>query len=221
MDMTLEPYIIASAVIGVVAQRLVRRLCGACRRQYTPEGETLRSLNMTETDAAHFVFYRAVGCEECNHTGYRGRMGIYEVMRVNDKVRRLIAAKAGEDVIRDAAIAGGMITLGEDALAKVKSGATSAEELFRVVTEVKEVRTLCPGCHAAVGVDFMACPHCGHRLNSGCTKCGRQLQAGWQFCPYCMTSTTAKPTKKQLRDQRKLPELPSSNVAEFKNQNNR
>jgi type IV pilus assembly protein PilB len=221
MDMSLEPYVIASAVIGVVAQRLVRRLCGACRRQYTPEGETLRALNMTESDAAHFMFYRAVGCEECNHTGYRGRMGIYEVMRVNDKVRRLIAAKAGEDVIRDAAIASGMITLGEDALSKVKSGATSAEELFRVVTEVKEVRTLCPGCHAAVGVDFMACPHCGHRLNSGCAKCGRQLQAGWQFCPYCMTSTAAKPSKRQLREQRKMPELPSSNVAEFKNQNNR
>jgi type IV pilus assembly protein PilB len=221
MDMNLEPYVIASAVIGVVAQRLVRRLCQACRRQYTPEAETLRSLNMTESDAAHFAFYRAVGCEECNHTGYRGRMGIYEVMRVNDKVRRLIAQKAGEDMVRDAAIAAGMITLGEDALAKVKSGATSAEELFRVVTEVKEVRTLCPGCHAAVGVDFMACPHCGHRLNSGCPKCGRSLQAGWQFCPYCTTNTTARPTKKQLRDQRRTPELPASNVAEFKNQNNR
>ena len=105
MDMSLEPYVIASAVIGVVAQRLVRRLCDACRRQYTPEADTLRSLNMSEADAAHFVFYRAVGCEECNHTGYRGRMGIYEVMRVNDKVRRLIAQKAGEDMIRDAAIA--------------------------------------------------------------------------------------------------------------------
>jgi type IV pilus assembly protein PilB len=221
MDMSLEPYVIASALIGVVAQRLVRRLCQSCRRQYTPEADTLRSLNMSESDAAHFAFYRAVGCEECNHTGYRGRMGIYEVMRINDKVRRLIAQKAGEDMIRDAAIAAGMITLGEDALAKVKSGATSAEELFRVVTEVKEVRTLCPGCHAAVGVDFMACPHCGHRLNSGCPKCGRSLQAGWQFCPYCTTSTTAKPTKKQLRDQRKTPELPASNVTEFKNQNNR
>ena len=86
-------------------------------------------------------------------------------------------------MIRDAAIAAGMVTLGEDALSKVKSGATSAEELFRVVTEVKEVRTLCSGCHAAVGVDFMACPHCGHRLNAGCPKCGRSLQAEWQFCP--------------------------------------
>ena len=219
MDMNLEPYVIASALIGVVAQRLVRRLCHNCRRQYTPEADTLRSLNMSESDAAHFVFYRAVGCEDCNHTGYRGRMGIYEVMRVNDKVRRLVAQKAGEDMVRDAAIAAGMITLGEDALAKVKSGATSAEELFRVVTEVKEVRTLCPGCQAAVGVDFMACPHCGHRLNAGCQKCGRSLQAGWQFCPYCTTSASQKATKKQLRDQRKTPELPPGNVAEFKNNN--
>ena len=217
MDMNLEPYVIASALIGVVAQRLVRRLCHNCRRQYTPEADTLRALNMSESEAAHFVFYRAVGCEDCNHTGYRGRMGIYEVMRVNDKVRRLIAQKAGEDMVRDAAIAAGMITLGEDALAKVKSGATSAEELFRVVTEVKEVRTLCPGCQAAVGVDFMACPHCGHRLNAGCAKCGRSLQAGWQFCPYCMTSASQKPSKKQLRDQKKTPELPPGNVAEFKN----
>src|ERR1043166_1307340 len=130
-DMNLEPYVIASALIGVVAQRLVRRLCVACRRQYTPEAETLRALNMTEGDAAPFVFYKPVGCEECSQTGYRGRMGVYEVMRVTDKVKRLIAQKASEDMIRDAAIAAGMITLGEDALAKVKSGVTSAEELFR------------------------------------------------------------------------------------------
>ncbi len=217
MDMSLEPYVIASALIGVVAQRLVRRLCHQCRRQYTPDADTLRALNLTEETAAHFVFYKPVGCEDCNHTGYRGRMGIYEVMQVNDKVRRLIAQRAGEDMIRDAAIAAGMVTLGEDALAKVKSGLTSAEELFRVVTEVKEVRTLCPGCQAAVGVDFMACPHCGHRLHGGCAKCGRSLQPGWQFCPYCMTSTTARPSKRQLREQRRSLELPPGNVAEFKN----
>ena len=221
MDMNLEPYVIASALVGVVAQRLVRRLCHSCRRQYTPDAETLRALNLTEANAAHFAFYKAVGCEDCNHTGYRGRMGIYEVMRVNDKVRRLIAQKAGEDMIRDAAIGSGMITLGEDALAKVKAGATSAEELFRVVTEVKEVRTLCPGCSAAVGVDFMACPHCGQRLNAGCQKCGRSLQPGWQFCPYCSSNAAGKPSKgsRRLRDQKRTPELPASNVAEFKNQN--
>jgi len=219
MDMNLEPYVIASALVGVVAQRLVRRLCSSCRRQYTPEGDTLRALNISEADAAQFVFYRAVGCEECNHTGYRGRMGIYEVMRVNDKVRRLISQRGGEDMIRDAAIGAGMVTLGEDALAKVKAGATTPEELLRVVTEVREVRTLCPGCGGAVAVDFMACPHCGHRLNSGCPKCARSLQPGWQFCPYCSSSTQPKPSKKQLRNQRRNLELPPSKVAEFKNQN--
>jgi type IV pilus assembly protein PilB len=216
-DMNLEPYVIASALIGVVAQRLVRRLCLHCRRQYTPEAESLRTLNMSEADAARFVFYKAVGCEDCNHTGYRGRMGIYEVMRVNDKVRRLVAQRASEDMVRDAAIGAGMITLGEDALAKVKAGLTSVEELFRVVTEVKEVRTLCPKCTAVVGVDFMACPQCGHALNASCKKCARSLQPEWQFCPYCTTSTSAKPTKKHLRDQRRTPELPPGNVAEFKN----
>ena len=217
-DMDLEPYVIASALIGVVAQRLVRRLCLSCRRQYTPDAETLRALNLTEAAAATMAFYKAVGCEECNNTGYRGRMGIYEVMRVNDKVRRLIAQRASEDMIRDAAIAAGMVTLGEDALAKVKSGTTSAEELFRVVTEVKEVRTLCPGCSAAVGLDFMACPQCGHRLNAGCSKCGRSLQPEWQFCPYCMTAAGPK-SRRQLREQREQQrhaELPPGNVAEFK-----
>ncbi|NUR55747.1 MAG: Flp pilus assembly complex ATPase component TadA [Acidobacteria bacterium] len=217
MDMNMEPYVIASALVGVVAQRLVRRLCVDCRRQYTPEGETLRALNMSEAEASQFVFYRAVGCEACNHTGYRGRIALYEVMRVNDKVRRLIAQKAGEDMIRDAAVAAGMISLGEDGLAKVKAGVTTAEELLRVVTEVSEMRTLCGGCGGAVAMDFMACPHCGHRLNASCNKCGRALQAGWQFCPFCASSAASKPGKKQLKSKRQL-ELPASNVAEFKNQ---
>jgi uncharacterized OB-fold protein len=120
-------------------------------------------------------------------------------------------------MVRDAAVAAGMVTLGEDGLAKVKAGVTTAEELLRVVTEVREMRTLCPGCGGAVAVDFMACPHCGHRLNAGCNKCGRALQSGWEFCPFCATSATAKQAKK-LKDKKRL-ELPPSNVAEFKNQN--
>jgi type IV pilus assembly protein PilB len=222
-DMGMEPYVIASALLGVVAQRLVRRLCVHCRRQYTPDAETLRALNLTEADAAQFALYKAAGCEECNHTGYRGRIALYEVMRVDDKVRRLIAQKASEDILREAAISAGMITLGEDGLAKVKSGITTAEELLRVVTEVREMRTLCPGCGGAVAVDFMGCPHCGHRLNAGCGKCGRALQQGWNFCPFCNAATApAKPSsKKKLRNQNKTLELPASNVAEFKNTQNR
>jgi type IV pilus assembly protein PilB len=218
MDMGIEPYVIGSAVIGVIAQRLVRRLCVSCRRQYTPEADTLRALNIVEGDAAQFVFYRAVGCDECHHTGYRGRIALYEVMRVSDKVRRLIAQRGGEEMIREAAVEAGMITLGEDGLAKVKAGITTAEELLRVVTEVRELRTLCPKCSGVVAMDFVACPHCGDRLTGGCPKCGRSLQAGWAFCPFCAATTAPARTKKKLRTRKTL-ELPVSNVTEFKNQN--
>ncbi len=220
MDIGSEPYVIAGALIGVVAQRLVRRLCVNCRRQYTPPAETLRAMNIPEAEAASIPFYKSVGCDQCSHTGFRGRIGIYEVMRVNDKLRRLIAARASEAQIRDAAVGSGMITLGEDGLAKVKSGVTTPEELLRVVTEVREVRTLCTGCGAAVGVDFVACPQCGKRQGGGCPHCGRSLQPGWNFCPYCAKSTEIKRVGKRLRE-RELPtetrrELPAANVAEFK-----
>ena len=218
-DIGAEPFVIASALVGVVAQRLVRRLCVHCRRQYTPPPEVLRSLNIPEAEAAVIPFYKSVGCDQCNHTGYRGRIGIYEVMRITDKLRRLISSKAPEDQLREAAVAGGMVTLGEDGLAKVKSGVTTPEELLRVVTEVREMRTLCTQCGCAVGVDFNACPQCGKRLGGGCPHCGRALQPGWNFCPYCSRSTETKRAPKRLRDRDPREgrrELPAGNVAEFK-----
>ena len=219
MDIGAEPYVIASALVGVVAQRLVRRLCVNCRRQYTPAADTLRSLTIADADAAAIPFYKAVGCDQCNHTGYRGRIGLYEVMRVTDKLRRLIAARAPEAQLREAAVTGGMISLGEDGLAKVKSGITTPEELLRVVTEVREVRMLCSGCGSAVGVDFLACPSCGKRLSGGCPHCGRALQPGWNFCPYCARTTEIKREPRRLHERRSRElhrELPAANVAEFK-----
>jgi MSHA biogenesis protein MshE len=94
MDMGLEPYVIGSALVGVVAQRLVRRLCDHCRRQYTPPADTLRLLHLSEADAASIPFYKAVGCDQCSHTGYRGRIGIYELLELDDA---LIAAIHSRD----------------------------------------------------------------------------------------------------------------------------
>jgi hypothetical protein len=217
-DIGVEPYVIASATIGIVAQRLVRRLCATCRRQYTPPPEVLRALNLSETDAANIQFYRPVGCEHCHQTGYRGRIGIYEVMKVTDKLRRLITQRASEDAIREAAQSAGMLSLGDDALAKVKAGVTTAEELLRVVTEVREIRGICPGCSGSVALDFVACPSCGRRLSGACPGCGRSLQAGWTFCPYCARSTEGR-AERRLRERKPDHELPPAaltNVAEFK-----
>jgi type II secretory ATPase GspE/PulE/Tfp pilus assembly ATPase PilB-like protein len=219
-DIGVEPYVIASATIGVVAQRLVRRLCSACRRQYTPTSETLRALNISDADAANIPFYRPVGCDACHQTGYKGRIGIYEVMKITDRLRRMIAQRASEDAIREAAQSSGMLTLGDDALAKVKAGVTTAEELLRVVTEVREIRSICPGCSGPVALDFVACPSCGHRLSSACPGCGRGLQSGWTFCPYCARGTESRSTRR-LRERHIQRELPAgnpimTNVAEFK-----
>ena len=218
-DIGIEPYVTASALIGVIAQRLMRRVCMHCRRPYTPDTETLRALSITETEAATITFYRAIGCDHCNHTGYRGRVGIYEVMHVSDRLRRMIAQRGSEAALRDAAVSAGMMSLGEDGLLKVKAGVTTPEELLRVVTEVRETRVLCPGCGASVAPDFVACPICGHRVGGGCPHCHRPIQGGWKFCPYCAKSTDPAAKKSasghRLRH-RDLRELPAANVAEFK-----
>jgi type IV pilus assembly protein PilB len=216
-DMVKEPYAVGSALIGVIAQRLVRRLCLACRRPCTPDTETLRAVSMPDAAAAQIVFYKAVGCDECNQTGYRGRTAVFEVMPVTDRMRRLIAERAGEESIREAAIEAGIVSVGEDGLAKVKTGVTTAEELLRVVTDVREIRTLCTACSGPVASDFQACPHCGHRLGHKCPKCSRALQPGWVFCPYCSSSAVSK--KKKKPKGHKTVDVAPSNVAEFKNQN--
>jgi len=205
---------IASSLIGVIAQRLVRRLCTACRRQYTADAETLRALAIPETSAAEMAFYHAVGCDECHGTGYKGRIALYEVMRITDRVRRLIAQGAAADLVREAAIEGGMVPLGDDGLAKVKAGITTTDELLRVVTAVHAVRVACPACGGAVASDFKVCPRCAHRLSGGCHKCGRSLQPDWEYCPYC--AATAHKKKKKSKEHKT--DLPGSNVAEFKNQ---
>ena len=216
-DIGIEPYVAASALIGVVAQRLMRRLCMHCRRPYTPDPETLRAMSVSETEADTLTFYRAVGCDQCNHTGYRGRVGIYEVMAVNDKLRRLIAQRGNEAQLRDAAVDGGMISLGEDGLMKVKAGVTTPEELLRVVTEVREAKTACPDCGAGVSADFVACPTCGYRVGGGCPHCHRPQQAGWKFCPYCAKSTEGgRRPARRLGRKHEVRELPPANVAEFK-----
>ncbi|MCX8032835.1 MAG: ATPase, T2SS/T4P/T4SS family [Thermoleophilia bacterium] len=135
-EMGVEPFLTASAVDCVVAQRLVRRLCPYCKEPYRTTREMLERLEFPQEaieDWKNVILYRAVGCPRCNGTGYKGRMGIYEVMMVSEAIERLIVERKSADEIGRVACAEGMITLREDGLRRVLEGVTSVEEISRVI----------------------------------------------------------------------------------------
>jgi general secretion pathway protein E len=132
-DMGCEPYLVSSVLSGVLAQRLVRRICQACRAPDNPDPAELLALGVTDTGSAEL--FRGKGCDECRGTGYRGRIGIYELFRINDDTRGLIVRKAPAGEIRRHAVAQGMVTLREDAWAKAGAGLTTVAEILRVTQE--------------------------------------------------------------------------------------
>jgi type IV pilus assembly protein PilB len=134
-DMGVEPFLTASAVACVIAQRLARRLCGRCKRPARLGAEALRGLGLEGPRFAGLRkdFHAAVGCERCGGTGYAGRIGVYEIMVVNEEVRRLILQGASADEIGSAAKKAGMIPLKEDGLIKAAQGITTVEEVLLTV----------------------------------------------------------------------------------------
>ena len=132
-DMGCEPYLVSSVLSGVLAQRLVRRVCPACRAPDHPDPATLLALGVT--DAAGVELFHGKGCDDCRGTGYRGRTGIYELFRITEDARSLIVRKAPAGEIRRLAVAQGMVTLREDAWAKACAGLTTVEEILRVTQE--------------------------------------------------------------------------------------
>jgi len=132
-DMGVEPFLIASSIIGVLAQRLVRAICPKCKVPYHPPLDAVRRLGMTVDSGQPVTFYRGAGCDSCRGTGYKGRIGIYELMGMSDEIRDLAMERAGSHRIKEAAIRNGMSTLKQDAIEKVLLGVTTLEETFRVV----------------------------------------------------------------------------------------
>lgn len=133
LDMGVEPFLIASSLVGVLAQRLLRTVCAKCKEPYTPPRDAMQRLGMNIEGYTNVTFYRGRGCEICKGSGYKGRTGIYELMPVTDKVRELILARASSYAIREAAIEAGMRTLREDAMQKILLGITTLEESLRVI----------------------------------------------------------------------------------------
>ena len=136
--MGVEPYLTGSAVSAVLAQRLARKLCTNCCEMYVPTVEELVSARLAPESAQAregMVLYRKVGCPRCGRTGYKGRIGVFQLLVMNDELEGLAARNAPREEIEQAAAATGMRSMWDDGIAKAAAGLTSIEELARVVTQ--------------------------------------------------------------------------------------
>jgi type IV pilus assembly protein PilB len=131
MDMGIEPFLISASLECVLAQRLIRKICTACRTAYEPSEQVLASLGLSIHDIGDKNFYYGKGCEACNQTGYKGRKGIYELLKISDPVREMINDRAPGILIRQKAIELGMTTLREDGLRSIYDGLTTIEEVVK------------------------------------------------------------------------------------------
>jgi len=175
VDIGVPPYLISSCLIGVVAQRLLRKRCARCM-------ELLKAGEMNEEN-------HEIGCSVCNHTGFSGRIGVFEVMAITPKTRELISARATDEEIRAASTSAGMTSMEADGLIKAQTGITTLEEVTRVVEKDDVFKSACPKCHQAIRIDFLICPYCAEASPYVCASCGKLLQPDWSLCPYCRHET--------------------------------
>lgn len=131
-DMGIEPFLVSSSVIAVIAQRLVRVLCPECREAYVPDEAALAKIGTAPSELEGYTIYRSVGCPACMNTGFRGRSAIFEMMIFDDELKKLILTTSDSNQIRAAAVNAGMVTLLGDGIRKIKEGVTTIEEVFRV-----------------------------------------------------------------------------------------
>lgn len=135
LDMGIEPFLIASSVEGLIAQRLVRVLCTECKQLFTPGPEVLARLSLNKLDAEGARFTKQGGCEKCRYTGFRGRTAIYEIIKITEDLKRLIVERQPSNILKKEAISAGMRTIREDGWIKVRDGITTLDEVLRVTME--------------------------------------------------------------------------------------
>ena len=130
-DMGVPPFLITATVEAILAQRLVRRICANCREEVIPGSDVLADLELTSAEIADKKFYRGKGCERCNRTGYKGRLGLYEFLIMTDELRDMVMRNASTEDLREAARRSGMVTLRDSGMESIYAGSTTAEEVIR------------------------------------------------------------------------------------------
>ncbi|MGB7442057.1 MAG: GspE/PulE family protein, partial [Coleofasciculaceae cyanobacterium] len=186
-EMGVEPFMVSGALLGVLAQRLMRRVCTDCRIPYLPSSEELARFGLSASSEGEVTLYQAntllpeeiqearnrgILCKKCNGVGYKGRVGVYEVMRLTERLQTLINQGAPTERIKEAAVEEGMITLLSYSLNLVQQGHTTFEEVERVTFTDS-------GLEAELKAK--------RKSSLSCSCCGAELQQEWFDCPYCMT----------------------------------
>jgi len=178
-EMGVEPFMVSASLIGIVSQRLLRRVCSKCRIAYRPDPEELGRFGLMASNEANVSFFRANHqegetnpCPQCQGSGYKGRVGVYEVLRMNEALATTVAKGATTDMVRQLALEGGMKTLLGYSLDLVREGHTTLEEVGRMVLTDS-------------GLDSERRARALSTLT--CSGCGGGLQEGWLECPYCLT----------------------------------
>ncbi|MEO5657326.1 MAG: ATPase, T2SS/T4P/T4SS family [Nitrospiria bacterium] len=189
IDLGVPRYLVAAHTAAILAQRLVRALCPACRAPRPPELAHALQLGLPATVCDDPDWWAAGGCEVCHGTGYHGRVLLFESLLPSRGLREQIAAGATEDALRLTALRGGMVSLLSDGLAKARAGATSLEELGRVLESDDLIPALCGACGGIKPPGFPYCPFCGARAEGRCA-CGQALLPAWSHCPACGAGRT-------------------------------
>jgi type IV pilus assembly protein PilB len=185
LDLGVPRYLVASQLIGVIAQRLVRTICSHCRREAEPPPELITALRLSTDSVRTRQTYAGRGCSHCRNQGYWGRTAIHEVLLLTPPLRELIAAGASEGALRVAALSAGMMSLRNDGLAKVWQGITTLDEVARVIAADEACEGFCSVCLTTLQPDFHCCPGCGTGLQRQCSGCHRRVQSDWRYCPQC------------------------------------
>jgi len=184
IDIGVKPYLISSTLEGIIAQRLVRKICRYCKEEVIPDGETLKLLNIPEKLIGEKV-YRGKGCPQCGNTGYTGRVGLFEIFVMTEDFRHMISSAYRESDVLNLAISTGMCTLMDAGIAKVKSGDTTLDELIRVLGPQTRHEYKCKSCSAMIDLNFLFCPFCGTFKHNICSQCKKPLEEEWMTCPFC------------------------------------
>ena len=180
-EMGVEPFMVSASLLGIISQRLVRRVCTDCRISYKPNHEELGRFGLLSSHETDVTFFKANTrnknedgcCKTCNGSGYKGRVGVYEILRMNDTIAAAVAKRASTDVIRRMALEGGMKTLLGYGLQLVREGLTTLAEVERMLLTDSGLES----------------ERRSRSLNTlTCSCCGGGLQDEWLECPYCLTS---------------------------------